>query len=101
MDDLGIRHEEADGRGAFFIERAGRRVATQTYRRIDDHDVTIDHTEVSPALRGQGVARRLLDAAVAWARATGTRVAATCPYAKAQFEQDRSIQDVFDPMTPS
>ena len=41
-----------------------------------------------------GNARRLLDAAVAWARTTKTRVTVTCPYAKAQFAKDPSIQDV-------
>jgi predicted GNAT family acetyltransferase len=56
--------------------------------------VIIDHTEVHPKLQGLGVARKLLDAAVAWARATKTRVMATCPYALAQFERDLSIRDV-------
>jgi len=55
------------------------------------------HTEVGPRLQGRGVARRLLDAAVAWARETNTRLAATCPYAKAQFAKDASIRDVYDP----
>jgi predicted GNAT family acetyltransferase len=58
--------------------------------------VIIDHTEVHAKLQGLGVARRLLDAAVGWARTTGTRVTATCPYAKAQFEKDPSIRDVLD-----
>ncbi len=94
--DSEIRHEEANGQGAFFIEREGKRVAEQAYRRLDEHRVVIVHTEVDASLRGQGVARRLLDTAVAWARATGTRVKATCPYAKAQFEKDASIRDVYE-----
>jgi hypothetical protein len=36
----------------------------------------------------------LLDAAVAWARETGTRFVVTCPYATAQFDRDPSIRDV-------
>jgi predicted GNAT family acetyltransferase len=96
-EHLEVRHEEAGGRGAFFIAGEGRRIALQTYRRIDPQHVVIDHTEVDPSLQGRGIARRLLDAAVAWARATGTRVAATCPYARAQFGKDRSIRDVYDP----
>jgi predicted GNAT family acetyltransferase len=94
-DNLEVRHEEHQGRGAFFIELDGQRVALQTYRRVDENRVVINHTEVDPGLRGVGVARKLLDAAVAWARATGTRLAATCSYAKAQFEKDASIRDVF------
>lgn len=93
-DDLQIRHEETDGRGAFFVDVNGRRVALQTYRRLGPDHVVIDHTQVDDSLRGRGVARRLLDASVVWARSTGTRVSATCPYAKAQFEKDASIRDV-------
>jgi hypothetical protein len=96
IDAEEIRHEEADGRGVFFIEREGQRLAEQTYRRTGPDRVIINHTEVQPKLQGLGIARSLLDATVAWARATGTRVAVTCPYSKAQFEKDPSIRDVLD-----
>jgi predicted GNAT family acetyltransferase len=89
-----IQHAEEAGRGAFFVEREGARLAEMTYVRAGDALVIIDHTEVHEALRGLGMARRLLDTAVSWARATGTRVSATCPYASAQFEKDASIRDV-------
>jgi predicted GNAT family acetyltransferase len=95
-ESLEIGHEEADRRGAFLVEREGQRLAEMTYSRVDESHVIIDHTEVHPKLQGLGVARRLLDTAVAWARETGTRIAATCPYAKAQFEKDPSIRDVYD-----
>lgn len=78
------------------IERDGRRIAEQAYKRKDDHHIVVVHTEVDDSLRGQGVARKLLDTLVAWARETGTRVAATCTYAKAQFEKDASIRDVYE-----
>src|SRR5687768_16525473 len=93
---LEVRHEESDGVGAFFVERDGERIAEQGYVRIDERRIMIAHTEVDGALKGQGVARRLLDSAVAWARETGTRLRATCPYAKAQFEKDSSIRDVYE-----
>lgn len=91
---LAVEHAEDQGRGAFFVEREGARLAEMTYVRAGDALVIIDHTQVHEALRGLGVARQLLDAAVAWARATGTRVRATCPYASAQFQKDPSIRDV-------
>src|SRR3569833_530141 len=64
--ELSIEHEESNGLGAFFIEREGKRIAEQAYRRLDEHRVVIVHTEVDASLRGQGVARSLLDTAVAW-----------------------------------
>jgi uncharacterized protein len=93
-DDLEIRHSEDQGRGKFFIEKDGAQLAEQVYHRVDEGHVVITHTEVSPQLQGRGIARRLLDASVAWARETGTRLGATCPYSKAQFEKDPSIRDV-------
>jgi len=90
-----VEHEETAGRGAFFIAREGVRLAEMTYTRTDATSIIVDHTEVHDLLRGQGVSRTLLDALVAWARATRTRVMATCPYARAQFEKDPSIRDVY------
>ena len=89
-----IEHEESDGRGAFFVAREGIRLAEMTYSRSAPDLVIIDHTETHEKLRGLGVARKLLDHAVAWARATKTKVIATCPYARGQFERDPSIRDV-------
>lgn len=95
-DTLEIHHDDGAARGAFHIERNGSRVAEMTYAWRDERRVTIDHTFVDDSLRGQGVARKLLDAAVAWARATGIRVRATCEYARGQFDKDPSIGDVLE-----
>ncbi|SRR5258706_4071294 len=89
-----IAHEESGHRGAFFITEDGKRVAEMTYSRANASLVIIDHTEVAASLGGHGVGRSLLDAAVAWARETHTKVLATCPYASAQFARDPSIRDV-------
>jgi predicted GNAT family acetyltransferase len=89
-----VQRSESDHRGAFFWEQDGKRVAEMTFTRSNPSLVIIDHTQVDDSLRGQGAARKLLDAAVAWARETNTKVIATCPYAKAQFDKDPSIRDV-------
>ncbi len=95
--ELRIEREEANGHGAFFIGMGGSRVAELAYSLLGGNRVNIFHTQVGPQLQGRGIARRLLNAAVAWARETNTRISATCPYAKAQFEKDASIRDVYDP----
>lgn len=91
-----VSHADLAGGGTFFIERDGARVAEMTYRRIGESRVRIDHTWVDQGLRGKGVARKLLEALVLWARGTGTRVGATCSYAVMQFARDSSISDVRD-----
>jgi hypothetical protein len=48
-----------------------------------------------PAERSEHGGRQLLDALVAWARETGAKVMAACPYTLAQFRKDEMIRDVF------
>jgi len=93
---LQITHEEIGQRGAFFVEQDGERVAEMTYKRANAALIIIVHTRVDDSLRGQGVGRKLLDATVAWARETNTRIRTTCPFAGAEFAKDRSLRDVYD-----
>lgn len=88
---LPIEHVPLEG---FFIDVDGERVAEMTYAPEREGQVVLDHTWVSDALRGRGIARQLLDALVAWARASHTRVRPTCSYAVAEFRKDASIRDV-------
>jgi len=89
-----VQHEERDNHGVFFLEKDGARLGEMTYQRLGESRILVDHTFVDPALRGQGVARQLLDAAVAWARQSGTKISAGCSYVVAQFARDKSLADV-------
>ncbi len=89
-----VQHQETDSKGAFFVQQGQERLAEMTYSRTNATLIVIDHTDVDERLKGQGVGRQLLDALVAWARETQTKVIALCPFAKAQFDKDASIRDV-------
>ena len=91
---LEVRHLPTPTRGAFVIERDGRRLAEMTYVRAGASRVIIDHTDVRDALRGEGAGMRLLEVAVEWARAEKLKVIATCPFAKAMLERNPALQDV-------
>lgn len=98
---MAIAHEQFQNGGSFYLGGAGDPIAEMTYRRVGSRMI-IDHTEVDEALEGQGVARRLLDAAVAYAREHGETLVPLCPYARSQFEADPTILDVLGelPATP-
>lgn len=91
MSELSIEHVPGQG---FFIDAGGQRLAEMTYEKERPGVIVLDHTWVSGELRGQGMARRLLDALVAWARESQTRVVPTCSYAVKVFREDPSIRDV-------
>jgi predicted GNAT family acetyltransferase len=88
-------HEHGPHKGAFYYPPTGERLAELVYTR-DGNVMTIRHTEVDDSLRGQGVGRHLVDAAVAYARAEKLTIVPVCPYARSVFERDPSIGDVLD-----
>lgn len=92
--ELEIQHEERGDAGAFFIEGQGRRLAELSYRRSGPQRVVLVHTEVSSLLQGRGVARKLVDHAVAWARQGGTKLTPECSYARSVFDKNPDLRDV-------
>ncbi len=91
MDDLVVQR----GDGAFFIEQGGKRIAVMTYSAHRDAKVvSIDHTEVDPSLRGRGIPKRLVAAAVDWARDEKIRLVPVCPYARHVFDRTPEYADV-------
>jgi uncharacterized protein len=94
LEPLVVHHEDTAGEGAFFVERGGERLGELAYTRPGPGRVVIEHTSVSDVLSGQGVARQLVVAAVAWARESGVRLEPVCTYAKKVLERDPSFRDV-------
>ena len=56
--------------------------------------IIADHTAVPDALRGTGAGRRLVERAVADARAEGRKIVPLCPFTKAQIDRTPEWQDV-------
>ena len=94
---VSIAHEERGHRGAFVVDRDGARLAEMTYTRAGADLVIIDHTDVSDALRGQGVGQQLVEAAVGWARETGVKLLPLCPFARSVFDRHAELHDVLAP----
>jgi uncharacterized protein len=89
-----VGHDAQGVRGEFFLEHDGVRAARLTYRREGADRVVLVHTEVGEALRGRGAGKRLVEAAVRWARAEHVRLVPHCPFARATFEKHPELRDV-------
>jgi predicted GNAT family acetyltransferase len=84
------------GRGAFVIENGEQRLAEMEIG-IRDGILTVYHTEVADALRGQGIASNLLSEMTGYARKHGLKVIPLCPYVLAQFRRHPDqYQDIWN-----
>jgi predicted GNAT family acetyltransferase len=88
-----IEHEHSGHRGAFFVDADGRRLAELSYT-VAGAIVILDHTDVDDALRGTGAGKKLVAAAVEWARQEGVRLMPLCPFARSVFEKTPEFADV-------
>lgn len=90
-----IAHEEHPHGGRFVWAEGDQRVAFLDYRRVGER-VLLDHTFVDPARRGQGIAERLVDAVIDWARANVLRVVPICSYTVVVLNRRDDLEDVVE-----
>lgn len=93
-DSIEVRREEASGRGRYVIDLAPGVEAEMTYRKDGAGPMVIDHTGVPPAFEGRGIASRLVNAAIADARAEGFTIRPVCSYVVAQFRRHPEWADL-------
>lgn len=72
--------------GSFFIEQDGRQVAELNFE-VKDNILNAYHTGVRPELEGQGIAGRLFEKMVSYAREEGLKVIPSCSYILAKFRR--------------
>ena len=79
-----------------FQARIEQQLALCEYRRHGDI-VAFTHTEVPPALEGQGIAGALVAAALAWCRDEGLRVQPLCSYVALYMRRHPETLDLMAP----
>jgi uncharacterized protein len=93
---MNIKQIEHGSKGAFIIEEESERLGEMTYSKAGDRLIIIDHTDVSDKLRGQGAGKKMVLAAVDYARKNNLKILPLCPFAKATFDRTLEIQDVLN-----
>lgn len=81
-------------KGYFEAVEDGKEAGKMTYTWAGDSKFIIDHTEVSPDFNGKGVGKKLVMAAVDYARANNVKIIPLCPFAKSVFDKVEEIRDV-------
>jgi len=93
---MNIQQVNQEEGGKFFAEKDNRQLALMIYRWAPNGNMIIEHTEVDPSLKGQGVGFELVSAAVKQARAQQFKIQAECPYAAAVLKKTTAFHDVLD-----
>ncbi|WP_342514242.1 GNAT family N-acetyltransferase [Sporosarcina sp. FSL K6-1522] len=78
---------------AFRHEQDGKLLAEITWTLLGEVMV-MDHTFVSDELRGQGVAKKILDRAAIYARENDLKMEPVCSYVVTAFERYKEYDDV-------
>ena len=89
-----IRQKESAGKGMFFIEEDGKIVGHLKYSIEDNGILTIDHTEVDPAMSGNGLASDLVKHSVEFARKNDLKVNPLCSYAAKQYQRNEEYREL-------
>ena len=86
-----VTREEADGIQEFVLRVDGQRLGSLDFTRPDAGVMRIEYVEVAPELRGTGLGRQLVQAAVDWARQGDLKVVPICGYARAVMTRDSAM----------
>lgn len=85
--------EQSPNNFAFEYEQEGEHLAEIQWIQSGD-TMIMNHTFVSDKLRGQGVAKKILDRAADYAREHHYKIEAVCSYVVAAFEKSDAYNDV-------
>lgn len=91
--DEPVRVRDEAERGAFVARRGDTEVGTAAYQLVGEV-VVLTHTEVDPAVEGQGVGSALVRAALDDVRGQGRRVVPQCPFVAAWIERHGDYADL-------
>ena len=88
---IDIEHDPVAGR--YYVELDGT-AAYLDYRQVDDQTRDFTHTYVPKALRGRGLAGKIVRFALEDSRAQGIKVIATCSFVADTIQRDPSFADI-------
>lgn len=89
-----IIQENGSKVGQFKAMEADKRAGLMTYVWEGEHKIVIDHTEVNPEFKGQGVGEKLVMSAVEFARENNLKILPLCPFAASVFRNNPELREL-------
>ena len=83
------------GSKSFYVgDSEAKPLAEMVFDSLSKDNIIIEHTFVSEELRGQKVARQLLQNLIDWARKENKKVVPLCPFAKEEMMRNNNYADI-------
>ena len=89
-----INQINRETKGFFEAKEHDKKAGLMTYSWAGENLFIIDHTEVSPDFNGKGVGKKMVLAAVDFARKENKKIIPLCPFAKSVFDKTPEFRDV-------
>ncbi len=87
--------EIKQGENRFYIENENNEAVGEiTFEKEDENTIVAKSTFVDPSLRGQGIAKKLLDRLADYARKNNLKIRPSCSYVVKAFEQSDEYNDI-------
>lgn len=93
-DTIKIEREDNGREGRFVLFENDNFAGEMTFTWTGDAKFIIDHTGIEDTYGGKGYGKKLLMKAVEFAREKKVKILPLCPFAKAIFAKEESIQDI-------
>ncbi len=87
-----VTRDDGGGTQEFVLHVDGERLGSLDYTRPEAGVMRIEYVEVAPELRGSGLGRQLVQAAVDWARDSDLKIVPICGYARAVISRDPTMR---------
>jgi predicted GNAT family acetyltransferase len=92
--DYEIKHKQDASKGMFYMEDEKGIVSELDYTLRDNDIMSADSTKTRESLQGNGLASKILDHVVSYARENNIKIDPVCPFVEAKFDETESYQDV-------
>ena len=87
--------QEDDGKkGRFILELDGDFAGEMTYTWAGDEKFIIDHTGIEDGHEGKGFGKKLVEAAIDYARENDLKILPLCPFAKKMMDRDDGLNHI-------
>ncbi|MDQ7917488.1 GNAT family N-acetyltransferase [Mesonia sp. MT50] len=92
--DQSIKHKENETNGIFYLEIENKIVSELTYIKKEPNILVIDRTETKKTEEGKGLASKLLEHTVNYAKENNYKIDPLCPFAEVKFDENEAYQKI-------